>query len=85
MIIYENHCCDCAAPGYPCIGDSCPHVNVPVYYCDCCNSGVYAEYDIEGEHYCEECARKYLKEVFSNLTLLEQAETLGLDMINLEG
>ena len=34
MIKYENHCCSCAVPAYPCIGNSCPYMNVQVYYCD---------------------------------------------------
>ena len=84
MIRYEDHCCDCAAPGYPCMGSSCPNVNVPVCYCDCCDNDIHAEYDIDGGHYCERCAEAYLKEVFDSLTLVEQAETLGLDMKSLE-
>lgn len=84
MIRYENHCCDCAVPGYPCIGNSCPYVNVPVYYCDHCDDDAYAECDIEGEHYCKDCAKTYLKEVFDDLTLLEQAEALGVNMKSLE-
>lgn len=84
MIKYENHCCDCAVPGYPCIGDSCPHVNVPVCYCDICDDDNYAEYDIEGEHYCEEHAQEYLKEVFEDLTISEQAEALDITLKSLE-
>lgn len=37
MMRYENHCCGCAVPGYPCEGDSCSRRNVPVYYCDKCD------------------------------------------------
>ena len=84
MIKYENHCCDCAVPGYPCMGSSCPNVNIPVYYCDICNNNIYAEYDIEGEHYCEDCAEVCLKEAFEDLTLSEKAEVLGINMKNLE-
>lgn len=84
MIRYENHCCGCAVPAYPCIGDSCPYVNVPVRYCDYCDKDSYAKYDIEGEHYCEDCAKKYLKEVFNDLTLSEQAEALDVDVKCLE-
>ena len=84
MIKYENHCCSCAAPGYPCIGNACPNKNVPVYYCDICNSDTYAEYNIDGEHYCKECAKKYIKEVFEDLTILEQAEILDVSLKSLE-
>ena len=80
MIKYEDHCCSCAVPAYPCIGDSCPYVNVPVYYCDCCDNDTYAEHDIDGDHYCKDCAKTYLQEVFDSLTLSEQAEALNINM-----
>ena len=80
MIKYENHCCDCAVPAYPCVGSSCPYMNVPVYYCDYCSDDTYAEYDIEGEHYCESHAKAYLKEAFNDLTPIEQAEVLDINM-----
>jgi hypothetical protein len=56
-----------------------------VYYCDICEDGTCAEYSIDGEHYCEDCAKVYLKETFEDLTLLEQAEALNIDMKSLEG
>ena len=34
MTRIENHCCDCAAPGYPCRGSLCPDRHVTVMYCD---------------------------------------------------
>lgn len=84
MIKYENHCCGCAVPAYPCIGNSCPNINVPAYYCDICNNDTYAEYDIGSEHYCEEHAEEYLKEIFEELTVLEQAKILNVSIKNLE-
>ncbi len=84
MIKYENHCCDCAVPGYPCIGSSCPYVNVPVHYCDFCKKKNRAKYDIEGDHFCERCAKAYLKDVFVDLTLSEQAEMLDISIKSLE-
>ena len=84
MIRYENHCCGCEVPAYPCIGDSCPYVNVPVYYCDYCGRDNYAEYEIEGEHFCENCAKTHLKEAFDDLILSEQAEMLDINMKRLE-
>lgn len=80
MIKYENYCCDCAVPGYPCIRNSCPNVNVPVYYCDICTNDTYAEYDIEDEHYCEEHTKEYLKERFEELSISEQAEILNVSL-----
>lgn len=57
MIDYENHCCDCASPGYPCKGDSCPNRNVRVLKCDRCGQEVDKLYlvDMFGEELCEEC------------------------------
>ena len=60
MLQYENRCCECAAPGYPCLGSSCPNRNVPVHYCDRCDEELEKIYDVDGEELCEEC----LKEMF---------------------
>ena len=84
MIKYENHCCDCAVPGYPCEGSSCRYMNVPVYYCDFCYNDTHAEYDIGGEHCCEDHAKGYIKEAFDELSLLEQAELLNISLKSLE-
>lgn len=84
MIKYENHCCGCAVPAYPCIGNACPNVNVPVYYCDICDNDIYAEYDIEGEHYCEKHAKEYLEERFEELSVSERAEILNISLKNVE-
>ena len=61
MVRYENRCCDCAVPGYPCLGSSCPNRNVPVYYCDKCDCEIDCDiYDVDGEELCEDC----LKDIF---------------------
>lgn len=60
MVRYENHCCDCAVPGYPCRGSACPRVNVPVHYCDQCGEELEEIYDVDGEELCEDC----LKDMF---------------------
>ena len=78
MIKYENYCCDCAVPGYPCIGNSCPNVNVPVYYCDACEDETYAKYLVDNEHYCEAHAKQYMQDCFDCLTLSEKAEMLDV-------
>lgn len=80
MLKLENQCVDC---GLPCIGNSCRYRNVPVYYCDECGND-NACYSIDGEHYCEDCAKKYLKEVFDDLTLSEQAEVLKILMTDID-
>lgn len=80
MIKYENHCCDCATPGYPCLGKNCPYIDVPVYYCDICNNETDADYSIEDGHYCEKHAKEYFKEAFEELSIVEQAEILNIPL-----
>ena len=60
---YEDHCCGCATPGYPCLGSSCPNRNISVYYCDQCGEELEEIYDVDGEELCEEC----LKEMFRRI------------------
>ena len=59
MTRLENHCCDCAVPGYPCRGDACPLTHVAVSYCDkCdpnCNHPLDEIYDVDDEELCKEC------------------------------
>lgn len=62
MIRYENHCCDCAVPGYPCIGNNCPYINVETYYCDVCKDKVEKLYmSDDGLELCEDCMNKVTK------------------------
>lgn len=62
MVRYENHCCDCATPAYPCRGSSCPLVRVEVHYCDNpkCGGQLDEIFEVDGGEYCEEC----LKDMF---------------------
>ena len=64
MVKYENDCCDCAAPGYPCRGESCPNRRVPHYYCDICDTefSKHELYDYEGDDVCEECLSELCEE-----------------------
>lgn len=57
MTRIENHCCDCATPGYPCRGSACPLTRVEVHYCDKCGDELDDVYDIDGEELCEECLK----------------------------
>lgn len=57
MIKIENHCCDCAVPGYPCQGASCPLTHVEVHYCDKCEYELEDIYDVDGEELCEDCLK----------------------------
>lgn len=62
MIVYENDCCSCAVPGYPCTGK---HKHVPHLHCDRCDADVEEVYDVDGEDICEEC----LLEMYEKKTL----------------
>ncbi len=75
---YENDCVGCP-DGMGCLGSSCPYVNVPHDYCDTCGEDG-AEYRIDGEDYCEDCAKKYLTDLFNDLCISEQAELLKVDL-----
>ena len=57
MIQYEDECCDCATPGYPCLGASCPNRNVPHYYCDDCGDEADI-YEFEGDQLCINCIER---------------------------
>lgn len=63
MIKYENECCDCAVPAYPCIGESCRRRRVPHYYCDNCGGEYEDIYEFEGEELCIECIEQKLTKV----------------------
>ncbi len=62
MIKYEDNCVDCAVPGYPCIGSSCPNRRVPHYYCDECGFEDTLYY-FDGGQYCLDCIKKNLEKV----------------------
>ena len=57
MVKYENRCCDCAAPAYPCKGSRCPLRSVPVHYCDNCGGEIEDAkgIEIDGQELCVEC------------------------------
>ena len=65
MIKYENECCDCAVPGYPCMGDTCPNINVKHLYCDKCSEDCEELYVFDGEELCRDC----LLDSFDKITL----------------
>ena len=50
----ENECVSC---GLPCIGRSCPNINVIRYYCDHCGNEDKLYY-YDSEELCEECLLK---------------------------
>lgn len=65
MTYYENQCCDCATPAYPCLGDNCGLRHVKVYICDQCEFEVgYGDlFEYEGEELCIDCIQKRLTRV----------------------
>ena len=66
MIIYKDECCDCAVPGYPCLGDACSNRHVPHIYCDKCGEEIYYDehgFDTSEEvHFCANCDEDYIDE-----------------------
>ncbi len=66
-LVYEDECCSCAVPSYPCMGSACPNRNVPHYYCD--GEGCEEEfkpselYDYDGDMLCKDCLAKKFRKV----------------------
>lgn len=51
-----NECCDCAVPGYPCMGNACHRRHVIRIYCDSCGVELQETYFDDGDQeLCEEC------------------------------
>ena len=63
MLVYENECCNCAVPGYPCLGESCSNKRVPHFYCDSCKNEHDTVYEFDGEELCIGCIEKRLDKV----------------------
>ena len=63
MLKVEDRCCGCDAPGYPCIGNSCPNRRVEVCYCDHCDAEIDFDgvYSVDGEDLCEDCLKRMFK------------------------
>lgn len=62
MVRYENDCCGCASPAYPCLGSACTLRNVPHYYCDKCGEEETLFQTDEGE-LCADCILENLPKV----------------------
>ncbi len=63
MIRYENECCDCASPAYPCIGEHCARRRTPHYYCDECKEEFEDIYEYEDAELCIGCIEQKLTKV----------------------
>lgn len=75
MYTETNECCDCAAPGYPCMGDICPNRHVRHYYCDKCHADIDDEmYQILGEDLCRTCAIELLSDIHTDKPCMDLDE-----------
>lgn len=74
MTVIKDECVDC---GLPCYGKTCPNKNATYHYCDDCKTA-HADYFLNGEAYCTDCAQNYLMEMFKDMTIIEKAATLGV-------
>lgn len=62
-VVYENECCDCAVPAYPCLGNACPNRHVPHLYCDKCEEEVEVLYETENGQLCAKCVLEMFEKV----------------------
>lgn len=67
---YRNECVGCKDLGLPCMGKSCPNINVIRHYCDGCGEEEKLYYFDNGE-YCESCV---LDKIFDTLDVVEGSE-----------
>ena len=61
MVRYENECCSCSTPSYPCRGNDCSNRHVPHFFCDRCEcefSPRELHYTDDGEELCEDCLKE---------------------------
>ena len=60
MIKIQNDCCGCATENYPCRAELCSLREVEHYYCDKCGCEIHFEevYEVDGDHYCEDCLKE---------------------------
>jgi hypothetical protein len=61
MIVIENECVGCP-PDLGCIGNSCPYLRVPRFYCDECKDETKL-YWFENEQLCIDCVEHRLERV----------------------
>ena len=79
MIKTESACVDCQLP---CLGNSCPLINVECLVCDECGEEP-VDCSIDGRDLCKNCAYEFLEDCFNQLTYPEKSKILGLDYKNL--
>lgn len=82
MIRYVDECVGCP-PEMGCLGAGCPKRNVERHFCDFCEKRE-ADYDLDGDELCENCAEKRLNEAWNGLSLEDKAEALGYELGKIE-
>ncbi len=75
MIRIRDECVGCPSD-MGCMGNSCPYINVPVHICDNRGCDCEAEYNIDGDEFCESCTIDYIKDVFNSLNFTQKIETV---------
>lgn len=70
----ENHCVGCQLP---CLYSACPYYEVTVHYCDQCYKEE-AKYEIEGEDFCEDCAKEYFRNLIDDIGYREIAKKFDI-------
>ena len=78
MTVNESDCVDCALP---CIYEQCSYYRVKRYYCDKCKEP--ADMEIDGKHFCCDCAEKTVDEEISALPFSEKCILLGIEIKDL--
>ena len=53
-----NECCNCAVPGYPCLGSVCPSRHVVRWKCEECGDVDLNEDEMYDDGICNKCAEK---------------------------
>lgn len=77
----ENACVSCPTD-LGCL-TSCPYRCVTKYYCDSCGND-NAVFNIAEWDYCSECAEVFLQDAFDELTILEKAHILDIEIEQIE-
>ncbi len=70
---------DCVGCGLPCLGRSCPHWERIYFECDKCGNE-NAIYEIDGEDFCENCAKEIIKNEWFNKSINEKISALKDDI-----
>ena len=78
LIRLESECVDC---DLPCLGSACQYMNVARRYCDIC--GEIADYVVDGQDLCEECAHKLADDEFKRLEFFQKCELLEIDYVEI--